>query len=195
MANKELGGHKAVDRKTETVKLQGNVEYAKVATRLVEFHSENSQCSIETDVKFESGGANMWVLVTASVTNNRGKFVAHSMQQFSGKAKFLEKLETVAVGRALAFAGYMASGEIASFEEMDLYEATITAAENRAEGTMLDALRKAVNENDLKAVESIAATASDMARMGTISKASGKAWEIRLEQAATEIREQLNENH
>ena len=36
--------------------------------------------------------------------------------------KDFEKLETVAVGRALALLGYLASGEIASSEEMEEFE-------------------------------------------------------------------------
>ena len=36
--------------------------------------------------------------------------------------KSFEKLESIAVGRALAFAGFSADGEIASFEEMEEYE-------------------------------------------------------------------------
>jgi len=111
-------------RKASTVQLQGGVEYAKVSTRLKEFHEDNSECSIACDVHFEKGGENTWVLVTATVECPRGRFVQHSMDTFKGKQKFLEKLETVAVGRALAVAGYMASGEIASFEEMDVYEAS-----------------------------------------------------------------------
>lgn len=111
-------------RKTSTMKLQGGVEYAKVATRLVEFHEDNAGCSIETDIQFQAGGENTWIIVTATVVCPRGRFVAHSMDAFKGKQKFLEKLETVAVGRALAYAGYMASGEIASFEELDNYEAS-----------------------------------------------------------------------
>ena len=117
-------------RKTSTVKLQGGVEYAKVATRLVEFHEDNAECSIETDIQFQSG-ENTWVVVTATVVCPRGKFVAHSMDTFKGKQKFLEKLETVAVGRALAFAGYMASGEIASFEEIDNYYASVEREANK----------------------------------------------------------------
>ncbi len=118
-------------RKTSTVNLQGGVEYAKVSTRLVEFHEDNSSCSIETDIQFQSGGENTWVIVTATVVCPRGRFVAHSMDAFKGKQKFLEKLETVAVGRALAFAGYMASGEIASFEEIDNYYASVEREANK----------------------------------------------------------------
>jgi len=117
-------------RKASTVQLQGGVEYAKVSTRLIEFHEDNPECSIETDIQFQSG-ENTWVVVTATVTCPRGKFVAHSMDTFKGKQKFLEKLETVAVGRALAFAGYMASGEIASFEEIDNYYASVERESNK----------------------------------------------------------------
>jgi hypothetical protein len=42
------------------------------------------------------------------------------MGKVSGE-KALEKLESIAVGRALAFAGYLASGEIATAEEMERF--------------------------------------------------------------------------
>lgn len=139
-------------RKASTVSLQGGVEYAKVSTRLVEFHEDNTSCSIETDIQFQAGGENTWVIVTATVTCPRGRFVAHSMDAFKGKQKFLEKLETVAVGRALAFAGYMASGEIASFEEVDTYYASVERESTK--NTVLDRLAaefdRAVTKDDMK---------------------------------------------
>ena len=40
------------------------------------------------------------------------------MDKVGGRQKQFEKQETIAVGRALAFAGYLASGDIATAEEM-----------------------------------------------------------------------------
>ena len=46
-----------------------------------------------------------------------------------GNQKAVEKCETVAVGRALAFAGYLATGEIATAEEMADFETAVSVAQ------------------------------------------------------------------
>lgn len=107
---------KAQSRRVETMKVGGGADYAKVATRLHEFHGDNEACSIETTVEFKEG----WILAAAKVTSKRGIYTGHSLGQAKG-IKALEKIETIAVGRALAFAGYSSKGDIASFEEMQDY--------------------------------------------------------------------------
>lgn len=102
------------ERRTETVSIGKGVQYAKVASRSAEFHKDNPQCSIETTCEFKDG----FVLFTAKVTTKKGTFTGHSMDKTSGKQKQFEKQETIAVGRALAFAGYLADGDIACAEEM-----------------------------------------------------------------------------
>lgn len=168
-------------RKASTVQLQGGVEYAKVSTRLVEFHEDNSECSIETNIQFQAG-ENTWVIVTATVTCPRGRFTAHSMDTFKGKQKFLEKLETVAVGRALAFAGYMASGDIASFEEMDIFEAANAA--QQFEDAVLHRLR-----SDFEAFsdsERLKTLLAKVERMTTLDTAIRDGW-------AEKIRAKINQ--
>ena len=89
------------DRKVETIKLgKDGPNYAKVAARSAEFHRDNETCSIETSVEFKEGFA----LFTAKVTTKKGTFMGHSMEKVAGKQKQFEKQETIAVGRALAFA-------------------------------------------------------------------------------------------
>lgn len=158
-------------RKASTVTLQGGVEYAKVATRLVEFHEDNAECSIETDIQFQSG-ENLWVVVTATVICPRGRFVAHSMDAFKGKQKFLEKLETVAVGRALAFAGYMASGEIASFEEIDNYFASVDREVNR--NAAIDRIEMEFRRSETKA--DLERLLGRVERMTTLDDAERDGW-------------------
>ena len=102
------------DRKIETIEIGKGVHYAKVAARLAEFHRDNETCAIETSCDFKEG----WVIFTAKVTTKKGAFTGHSMDKVQGKQKQFEKQETIAVGRALAFAGYLASGDIATYEEM-----------------------------------------------------------------------------
>ena len=102
------------ERKAETIEIGKGVNYAKVAARSAEFHRDNETCSIETTCEFKEG----FVLFTARVTTKKGTFTGHAMDKVGGKQKQFEKQETIAVGRALAFAGYLASGDIATFEEM-----------------------------------------------------------------------------
>lgn len=102
------------ERKTETVEIGKGIQYAKVAARSAEFHKDNETCSIETSCEFKEG----YVLFTAKVTTKKGTFTGHSMDKIGARQKQFEKQETIAVGRALAFAGYLASGDIACAEEM-----------------------------------------------------------------------------
>jgi hypothetical protein len=102
------------DRQAETITIAGNTKYAKVSTRVAEFHKDHETCQVDTSCDFKEG----FVLFTVTVTTKKGTFTGHSMGKASGKNKEFEKQETIALGRALAFAGYLASGEIATYEEM-----------------------------------------------------------------------------
>ena len=103
-----------MERKTDTVEIGQGVKYAKVAARSAEFHRDNERCDIQTTCEFKDG----WVIFSAQVITKKGIFTGHSMAKVAGRQKQFEKQETIAVGRALAFAGYLASGEIACAEEM-----------------------------------------------------------------------------
>ena len=103
------------ERKVETIDIGKGLQYAKVAARSAEFHRDNEKCSIETTCEFKEG----FVLFCARVTTSKGTFTGHSMDKVGGRQKQFEKQETIAVGRALAFAGYLATGEIACAEEME----------------------------------------------------------------------------
>lgn len=102
------------NRKVETVDIGRGVQYAKVAARSAEFHKDNDVCSIETSCEFKEG----FVMFRATVHTKKGTFTGHSMDKIGGRQKQFEKQETIAVGRALAFAGYLSSGDIACAEEM-----------------------------------------------------------------------------
>jgi len=102
------------ERKTDTIEIGKGVQYAKVAARSAEFHKDNATCFIETSFEFKDG----FVLFSAKVTTKKGTFTGHSMDKVSGRQKQFEKQETISVGRALAFAGYLSSGDIACQEEM-----------------------------------------------------------------------------
>jgi len=123
-------------RKVKTVKIPlrdkdkkvvGHAEYSKVSDRLAVFHEDNPQASIQTSVELMSTAQS--ALVRAVISLPRGEFTGHGFGRVA-LDKSLEKLETIAVGRALAMAGYSAGGEIASIEEMDVHQAKVAATLN-----------------------------------------------------------------
>ena len=105
----------------KTIKLSGN-DYAPVDERIREFHKMNANGSIRTAILLQGDK-----LIEARATvipdvKNPERYFTGSAVGYLGKEKALEKLETVAVGRALAFAGLLADGRIASFEEMERFQ-------------------------------------------------------------------------
>lgn len=104
----------------ETINLRGN-KYAKVSERIKELHKNFDNCSIKTDYEFKDGFAICKAVITPDVDNDSRFFSGHSLGKI-GEEKAFEKLESVAVGRALANAGFLADGEIASAEEMERFD-------------------------------------------------------------------------
>jgi len=111
------------ERTTATIDIGKGIRYAKVAARSAVFHEDNAKCAIETSCEFKEGFA----MFSAKVTTKKGTFTGHSMDKVQGRPKQFEKLETIAVGRALAFAGYLSSGEIACAEEMIEFREGVSA--------------------------------------------------------------------
>lgn len=130
------------ERHTETVTIGGGVQYAKVAARSAEFHKDNETCSIVTACEFKDG----YALFTATVTTKKGTFTGHSLDKVGGKQKQFEKQETIAVGRALAFAGYLATGDIACAEEMA--DVLTTRQLNSLKGKFVEVYKDSLNGCD-----------------------------------------------
>lgn len=103
----------------------GSAQYAKVAERIKEFRSDNPRALIETTPTITDAH----IIFKARIVKDKAdpasaEASGHSMGIVKGdKEKLFEKQETIAVGRALALMGYLASGEIASSEEMEAFEA------------------------------------------------------------------------
>lgn len=104
----------------KTINLKGK-EYAPVSARIEQFHTDHKDGSVMTSYEFQEG----YVIFTATVTFGHDDMEISNCREFTGHAfgkvgqeKAFEKIETTAVGRALAFAGYLAGGEIASFDEV-----------------------------------------------------------------------------
>jgi hypothetical protein len=111
-------------RKTKTGKIQGGAEYSYVKDRIKAFRQDNPNGDITTEPTILPDGR---VMFKATAIKNKtdeasASATGHALSTKSGDKDF-EKLETTAVGRALALLGYSADGEIASAEEMEEYEA------------------------------------------------------------------------
>lgn len=108
--------------KIKTMKVSGN-DYAKVAERIKAFRNANPRGKIETIPTITEDNK---ILFKATIIKDKAEefsaeATGHALGENKG-AKALEKLETIAVGRALALLGYAGDGEIASGEEMEEFE-------------------------------------------------------------------------
>lgn len=99
----------------KTINLKGK-SYAPVSERVAQFHRDHADGSIKTKCEFKDG----YVIFKATVSFGERSFNGHAFGKV-GQEKAFEKIESVAVGRALAFAGYLAGGEIASYDEIEKF--------------------------------------------------------------------------
>lgn len=123
------------EKRAATMQLSGN-DYAKVAERIKLFREDWKDGKIETGhVTNEDGSVEFhaWIwknksdlldLMKAGVTDkdtlrSSADADGDSKGEVGKKVKDFEKLQTIAIGRALANLGYLGSGDVASFEEME----------------------------------------------------------------------------
>jgi len=109
-------------KKTPTIDLKGK-NYATVPARIKEFREQCPNGDIETKPDILTDGQ---IMFTARILRDKrdscsASATGHAIGANKGDKAF-EKLETIAIGRALAILGFMASGEIASSEEMEEFE-------------------------------------------------------------------------
>lgn len=109
--------------KLPTIKLKGK-DYVQVKDRLLFFNETYENGSIQTEVKFNQTGEYAYFTATIypDVDAPERKFIARSCGSITGD-KAAEKLETVAVGRALAFMGIGVLESVASADEMQSFHA------------------------------------------------------------------------
>jgi hypothetical protein len=112
-----------IERKNREGKVTAKIVYAKVSDRVAEFNKAGKG-SIKTEYFLQSPIVIFRATVIPDVDKPEHFFTGTSFGKI-GDDKALEKIETLAVGRALAFAGYLSTGEIASYEEMERYEKAI----------------------------------------------------------------------
>lgn len=131
-----------------TIDLKGK-DYATVPARLKIFREENPNGKIDTEPTVgEDGGVIFRATILKDKSNpHSAEATGHAMGGSKGDKDF-EKLETIAVGRALALLGYAASGEIASSEEMERFN----EYRNDQIEMAIDTMKAATTVDELKQV-------------------------------------------
>lgn len=117
-----------------TIKVSGGGDYAKVSERLKEFHKTYKNGKIETSYNLTEAMICFKTIITPDIEQPERFFTGHSLGKVAG-VKAFEKLETISVGRALAFLGLLADGEIASADEMEEYEKDKSKKETKKSNT------------------------------------------------------------
>lgn len=151
----------------KTIKISGDKDYAKVADRLKIFWEQNPNGKIETERENLSDAkirfiARIWrdsseliELAKAGTSVEVIKMTANATASADATKKGdkeNEKLETVAVGRALAMLGYLASGEVASREEMEEFEDYKAQKHQESVEQAIELLNGAATIDDLRKV-------------------------------------------
>lgn len=109
--------------KLKTINLKGR-EYVQVDTRVEYFNQTYPNGSITTSYTRQDGAGYIFVAkVTPDTSKPERFFIGHSYGEV-GREKAMEKLETVAVGRALAFMGIGIVEGIASADEISKWQET-----------------------------------------------------------------------
>lgn len=151
-------------KKLATIDLKGKA-YATVPTRIKEFREVCPNGLIETKPTFNDVGVVFNTRILKDKSNaNSGEGTGHSFATHEAfkDPKAFEKLETISVGRALAMLGFMASGDVASFEEMEEFlseketkrQLKIQEIKEKVDGiTDIDELRTYFKENRGNGVE------------------------------------------
>ena len=134
--------------KIQTIDLKGKA-YATVPTRIKEFRQDCPNGDIKTEPIINGDGTIMFktTILKDKSNPNSASSTGHAIGQIKGEKAF-EKLETISVGRALALLGYMASGEVASSEEMEEFEMYKQTLKENA----IEELQASSSQETLKAV-------------------------------------------
>lgn len=102
-----------------------DIDYALVPDRLLAFREENPRSIIETSPEFHPGQILVFKarLIRDKKDPHSPEATGHAYGKIGSGDKAFEKLETQAVGRALALLGYLNNGKVATTEEMQEFEA------------------------------------------------------------------------
>lgn len=128
------------------------IEYAKVPDRLQKFWEDNPRGKIETKPHFVDGQVMFEAHIHMDKADEYSREVTGHTFGTKENEKDFEKLETLAVGRALALLGYAGSGEIASSEEMEEYHKFQEQKKQQIVEESREWLESAKDLNDLKSI-------------------------------------------
>ena len=105
----------------KTVPVQGGAQYAMVVNRVHKFVEDHATGQILTEIVKDEDGHVIFKAHAVIDGIIRGTGHAHELEGSSNinKTSHYESCETSAVGRALAMCGYMPSGQVASYEEVE----------------------------------------------------------------------------
>ncbi|TXG76587.1 hypothetical protein E6Q11_04270 [Candidatus Dojkabacteria bacterium] len=139
---------KTINLKDRKVPAEQN--YATVPTRIKEFREKCPNGEIKTEPMLQNDGS---MIIKAYILKdkkdqNSASATGHSMGKVGKGQKDFEKLETIAVGRALAMLGFMASGEIASSEEMETFYEYLAEKKDEA----IEKMESCKTQEELKSV-------------------------------------------
>lgn len=136
----------------KTIKLKDK-DYATVPVRIKEFREANPNGLIETKPEMQKDGTYIFTarILKDKANPSSGEATGHSIGQISADKAF-EKLETIAIGRALAILGYMASGEIASSEEMEEFNKFKMKKHEQQVAEVIEQMRKAKTLAELQKI-------------------------------------------
>jgi len=138
-------------KKLETIKVSGG-EYAKVKVRLKEFRQDCPNSDIDTTpTQNEYGTIFKAYIIKDKANSNSASATGHAHSNKDGVKDF-EKLESIAVGRALAMLGYGADGEIATSEEMEEFQEYKATEREKAVMIAIENLEACKTLNELKEV-------------------------------------------
>ena len=155
-----------VEKRTKTTKIEKKwkdkktgewkkltIDYAKVADRIKVFWEENPRGKITTEPIINDQGQ---VIFKAHILRDKAdefskEATGHTLGVHENEKDF-EKLETLAVGRALALLGYGGSGEIASSEEMEEFLKFQENKEKKLIEESQEKIESAKSVNNLKTI-------------------------------------------
>jgi len=140
-----------MNKQAKTISVSGG-EYAKVAERIKLFREDCPNGLIETEMRLEGDN----VIFKAHILKDKSKpdsaeATGHAVGSTKG-VKAYEKQESIAIGRALAVLGYLASGEIASSEEMEEFHAYKAEQLQAQVAEAIEKIGEAKNIDELKSV-------------------------------------------
>jgi hypothetical protein len=159
--------------KLKTIKYKGR-DYVQVNSR-VEFFNENYKLGkIETNPTFNEKTVSFRAVITPDISKPERFFTGHSFGVL-GVEKALEKLETVAVGRALAFMGIGIVDGIASAEEMDKFQNS-QAVDKLQTKLSFEAQVEAAQKGELKCLECASPVVVKEGKDGSLKLYCEKDW-------------------